>query len=503
LLPKKVMQRLIEKTDFKNLTILTLVNLIIGIYLISTMVLISKDGTLYINCARQFTTHNPISVISNIETAPGYPFLIFLIHKFIDFFTNNNSLQRWILSAQMVSLFSKLVGSVFLYYIGTLLLDQKKFVFWGILILNILPDSAEYGSDALTEWPHLMFLSIGFLLLLCGAQYRKSQMFGLAGITTGLGYLVRSESCQLLIYGGIWLLFNLVRPTNRMKRPKAAVALLLMAVGFIIIAAPYMKIKGYAFPKQRMLRLSETSSVSDNVKFVSPTSTAYTGEIMGNKTIMKNIFETLVYYFVPGLFIGCWHYFRKQSKRIEQGFFAAAFIILNVMMLLWQQNYQHFISRRHTLPLIVFTMFCVPIGMQIISDWISERTSRGKSTTEKNRRNWYYILIALGVTICFVKLIKHTSSQKSGYRDAAMWLNKNTTPEDIIAVPDKRITYYAERNGMEYSDERQISKRVNYIIRVVKENDVTPSFGRNIEEKYLTWIDKENSRKLVIYKVLR
>jgi hypothetical protein len=73
------MQRLIEKTDFKNIAILILINLIIGIYLIATTVLISKDGTTYINCARQFSHSNLISAISNIETAPGYPFLIFLM----------------------------------------------------------------------------------------------------------------------------------------------------------------------------------------------------------------------------------------------------------------------------------------------------------------------------------------------------------------------------------------------------------------------------------------
>jgi len=73
---------------------------------------------------------------------------------------------------------------------------------------------------------------------------------------------------------------------------------------------------------------------------------------------------------------------------------------------------------------------------------------------------------------------------------------------DIIAIPDKRITFYAERKGLEYGE--QIPEQVDYIVRIVKSGDEKLGFGKDNKEEYSTWVDKrKKSRKLVIYKVIR
>jgi hypothetical protein len=499
-----VKKQLLEKQDFVNISILAAVILAVGIYLICTTVLISKDGIFYIDCAKQFVTNTPIEAMRNMQVCPGYPILIYLIHRTAGLFTHTDSLQRWIVSTQAVSLLGKLIASAALYFAGSYFAGRKA-AFWGILILSVLPDSAEYGSDALTEWPQLMFLATGFLLLLWSTQHRKSWVFGLAGIAAGLGYLVRSESCQLLIYGGVWLIFNLIKPEGKMKRTKAVCALIFLAAGFAVIAAPYMKLKGYVFPDQNILKLPAILSVNNNCDSVCDTNICLAGmslgKTMGNKTLIKNICETLMYYFVPGLLIGCWYYFRKQSKSPEQAFYAAAFIILNIALLSWQISHQHFLSRRHTLALIAFTAFYIPIGIEIIAGWISERFSKGKPITEKDTQRWFYILLAIGIAICLPKLLKLIDTQKYGYRDAAAWLGKHTAPSDVIAVPDKRITYYAERTGVEYIE--QIPEQAGYVVRIIKSGDKRQKFSGNVEEMYSTRVDKKESRKLVIYKVLQ
>lgn len=491
---------LVEKRDFVNIAILTAVILAVGIYLICTTVLISKDGTLYIDLAKTFVGSNFIDAVRNMQVCPGYSFLIYLMHKTAGLIVNAESLQSWIVSAQAVSLFSKLIASAALYFAGSYFAGRKA-AFWGILILSILPDSAEYGSDALTEWPQLMFLTTGFLLLLWGTQYRKVWMFGLAGIAAGLGYLVRSESCQLLIYGGVWLLFNVIRPEGKMRRTKAVVALILLAAGFAVIAAPYMKLKGYAFPDQKLFKLPAILSVNNNADSSGGVNICLAGislgETRGDKTLTKNICETLMYYFVPGLLIGCYYYFRKQSKSQQQTFYAAAFIVFNILMFLWQLYFRkslglNYLSRRHTLALIAFTAFYIPIGIEIIAGWINK----------KDMHSWFYILMFIGIAICMPKLFKLIGTQKYGYRYAAAWLGKNTAPADVIAVPDKRITFYAERKGIEYSEKKKISKQAGYIVRVIKSGDDKPNNDENVNEEHSTWVDKKESKKLVIYKVI-
>jgi hypothetical protein len=268
-----------------------------------------------------------------------------------------------------------------------------------------------------------------------------------------------------------------------------------------------MKLKGYVFPKQSIWKLPAVLSVNDNANSVCGTNVCvagiYTSKTEGNKTLTKNICETLMYYFVPGLLIGCYYYFRKQSKSPEQTFYAAAFIVLNIVLLSWQISHQHFLSRRHTLALVAFTIFYIPVGLHVIARWLSRRTSKSDSAVEENIRRWFFILMVVGFGICAVKLARITPLrwERQGYRNTAEWLNKNTASTDIIAVPDMRIVFYAERKGLEYSE--QIPEQVNYVVRIVKSEDEKLGFGKETKEEYSTSVNKHKKRgKLVTYKVI-
>lgn len=437
----------------------------IGIYLIVTTTLISKDGRLYIECAKQIED-NPVEAVRNMQPCPGYPLLISLMHRTMGIFSDTKSIQGWIFSAQFVSLLSKIIASVALYFVGCYFVGARA-SFWGVLILTILPDSAEFGSDALADWPHIMFLVIGFLLLLSGARRGKSWMFGFAGIIAGLAYLVRSEGCQLVLYGGAWLLFNFIKPQGQMKRTMAAGSLILLLAGFAAIAIPYMQLRGYVFPDQNMFKLPELLSFSGNINTsIINTNMCLAGLsikwLIGDGTLITNMCETLMYYFFPALIIGSYCYFRKHSKTFEQTFFAAAFVIFNIAMLSWQSD--RFLSRRHVMPLIIFTVFYIPIGLEVIAGWISEKSKQNKISMQKNKQRWFFILLIVGIVICVPKLLRPLGIKKQGYIDAAMWLKENTKPEDIIAAVDKRIAFYGERvstGGAEY----EIFEDIQYTVK--------------------------------------
>jgi len=498
--------QLVKEKNLIHIIILLAVALGIGIYLIATTVLIAKDGTFYIELAKSIAD-NPVEAMRNIPSW-GYPFLIHLMHKMIGLFYDATSLQGWIISAQAVSLISKVIASIALYFVGSYFVGSRL-SFWGVLILSILPDSAEYGSDALSNWPNIMFLAIGFLLLLLGSRFRKNWMFGWAGITTGLGYLIRPECGQVVLYGSAWLLFNLIRPQGKMRRIKAIGALVLLLAGFAVIAVPYMRSKGYIFPRQGIWKLPALLSMSnDSIGSAFDTNICLAGlsvgKIIGDDTLITNMCETLVYYFITPLLIGCYYYFRKQSKTLEQTFFAAAFITVNVGILLWQSSCRGFLSRRHTFVLVAFTIFYIPVGLHVIASWLSRRTSKSDSAVEENIRRWFFILMVVGFVICAAKFVRITPLrwEKAGYKETSEWLSKNTAPTNIIATPDKRITFYAEREGLEYGE--QIPEQVNYIVRIVRSEDEKLGFGKDNKEEYSTWMNKrKKSRKLVICKVIR
>jgi hypothetical protein len=142
--------------------------------------------------------------------------------------------------------------------------------------------------------------------------------------------------------------------------------------------------------------------------------------------------------------------------------------------------------------------------MEIIAGWINERSSKGRPITEKDAHRWFYILIIIGIVICLPKLFKLVGVQKYGYRNAAIWLNKNTVPTDVIGVPDLRISFYAERKGLKYIEYNEnISEQAGYVVRIIKSGDEKQDNDVNINEKFSTWVDKKENKKLVIYKVIR
>ena len=496
---------LANKNDFICLVILLAVAFGIGVYLIATTVLIAEDGVTYIKYADKLAAE-PLKAMRNTPLHPGGPLLICIANKIGTLLFGINSSQSMATCAQSVSLLSKITATAFLYFIGTFFVGSRM-SFWAVLILTFLPDAAEYGSDALSEWPYIMFLTGGFLLLLLGIRSNRWWMFGLVGLTASLGYLVRAECGQLIIYGAGWAIYNFIRPRKKMTRTQAIGALILLLVGFAAIAVPYMRFKGYVFPKQRLWELQSLLAMTNYnishsfIAYICPAGLSIRS-IIGDDTLVTNVCETLMYYFVPGLLIGSYYYFRKQSKTSEQTFFATAFLVVNVALLLWQSLCRNCLSKRHTLALVAFTVFYIPIGLHIIAGWISERTSKNNVIVPKNRQRWFLILMVVGMSICLPKLLSPIRIEKQGYRETANWLREIMLPDDIVAVPDVRIGFYSERKWVRYWDDN-ITAQTKYVVRVVKNKDEKPKFNRTVQEKYSVWIDRrEKKKRLVVYEVL-
>lgn len=495
--------RLLKKQDLVHLAILLVVALAIGGYLIATTVLIAKDGVVYIEYARRLAVE-PVKTMHNVPLYPGYPSLIYFTNRIIGLFYRGNPFEGWIISAQCTSLVCKIIATVVLYLVGSLLVGQRM-SFWAVLILTILPVPAKYGSDALTDWPHIMFLVTGFWLLLLGITDNKWWRFGLAGIIAGLGYLIRPECCQLVIYGGGWLLFNLVRPQNKMSRTKTVGALISLLAGFAVTTIPYMRIAGYIFPEQGIGALALFANIPGSATHA----TGQPGECSAGvvpveiaKGIWKlasNICEISMYYFVPAMLTGIYCHFRKQTK-YEEKFLITAFILLNVVMLLWLHCKHGYISKRHSFPLIVFTIFYVPIGLQILAARLKSRFPKDRLETNQKRQPWFLILLLFGVAICLPKLVRPIRIEKQAYRDAARWLKENSLQENLIAAPDRRIGFYAERPTIQILDDK-IPEKAEYIVKIVKsQNDRLTSY-RNLHQVY---INKQNKKDniIIIYKTM-
>ena len=491
------------KQDIIYISILLIAALCIGIYLISTTAVIARDGVGFIEYAKKLEIAPTKTMIQEYQH-PGYPMMILGIHKAIRLLSESDSLFSWIYSAQSIALVFRLLSIIVLYFIGKNLIVRRmsygrgRFSFWAILILILLPKPAHYGSDALSDWPQLFFLATGMLLLMRSATNRKWWLFGFAGLTAGVGYLIRPECAQVIIYGSLWLGLQLLGAKRSVNRPKTVLALALLVGGFLVAAGPYMRLKGAVFPKKgigefavntqnNQFALSQQQTVPNTAGFIP-------SDIAGAfKELFENIGETLMWFFVPALLIGMYSWLKKRKWNEPETFFIIALIVLNVPVMIWLYCKHGYMDVRHTLPLVVFTIFFIPTGLDILAGWLDE-----KCLKKSNVRFSFVVLTAIGIAICIPKLLRPLHYDKLIYRKAAQWFSENTLPSDLIATPDSRITFYSERKGVYYK-QQEPAKNVQYLVRVSKKKSL--SDDQNLPKVVdILYTDKSDRYMIDIYK---
>ena len=500
------------KMDFLYLSIILLTALIIGVYLICTTVLISKDGVYYIEQAQEFEKNSGILLKHH---PPGYPLLILTAYKFLSLFTNNSSNQVWIYSAQSVSLLFRLLTIIPLYFIGKLLVGNNK-SFWGILILILLPYPAALGSDVLREWPYLFILFTGLFFLLWSLESRKWWLMGIAGFISAIGYLIRPESFQIVIYGIIWLLLCIVNPKIwNVKRYKSAITMLLLVGFFILPTVCYMAKSKKILPSKvkAIIKKAHTSHFSDDIETIKVSKTSGTKIHPDNYKprkihealikIFNSVGENTMWFFLLMMLLGLLHYIR-HNIRFEQAFLIICFIIMNItmMVLRYYVSIPH-ISKRWTLALVALLALFVPTGVESAGQFLN-KFSKSKITTEtitqKKRISWPVIITLTGLLICLPKLVRPLGYDKQSYLEAVNWLKNNSSIDDNIVSSDKRIPFYAQRNAFKLKD--KLPEDANYLIYITEANDDLPKLHRDMIEKHSVWKDKEKKGKIIIYEIL-
>jgi hypothetical protein len=441
-----------------HLLILLIIALALGIYVLCTTVLMAKDGVTFISYAQNLTTSFK-NVLESNEQHPGYPALIAAAHEIVKRIAQIAPPMDWVYSAQSITLVCRLLAIVAIYFIGKLTVGIRH-SFWAVLILIALPKPAGYGSDTLSDWPHLLFLMTGFLVLMIGTRDNCWWCFGLTGLLAGMGYLIRPECAPLIVYGGVWLTLCLGRPISSVKRTAILFSMTAMIIGFAMIAAPYMYFKGGIFPKKHVGEFSSQSQPHcEAVAYTAAVAVPQIVKALGK--LFNNIGDTLMWFFMPFLFIGLYTWYKKRVP-IQEKFLLLTLLIVNIVTMIWLYSNYGYMSHRHTLPLVVFTIFYIPLGIEAAATWVSNRL------TFFTVKKVCWTLLVCGIVICIPKLVQPQNADKQSYKIAAEWLAANTDVSDSIAVPDIRISFYARRNSLRYEGGEVIPLNAHYVVRIFK-----------------------------------
>jgi hypothetical protein len=113
---------------------------------------------------------------------------------------------------------------------------------------------------------------------------------------------------------------------------------------------------------------------------------------------------------------------------------------------------------------------------------------------------WFYLLVAVGLVVCLPKLLMASPGNKVGYLAAAEWLQQNTKADDVLAVPDVRISFYAQRQGLFYVQYPN-SRRADYVVMINDgaEGQIPEGWCR----EYSVRVDRRTQKTLAIYSTAR
>jgi hypothetical protein len=254
-------------------------------------------------------------------------------------------------------------------------------------------------------------------------------------------------------------------------------------------------LKGAIFPKKQLFEFSgETAHLyyeSDNKCKHNFADVRVFG---GGVKLVKNISEILMWYYIPFAIIGLRLLLadKGQISRM-QSFVPKLFFILNIAAVLWLYSKYGYMSYRHNLAIVLMLVFYISAGMGLFIEQ-SWKKAMGilmpSVSEERGKLYWFAIIFICGICICLPKDLTPLRIKKQGFQAAAEWINANTVPTELIAVPDIRISFYANRPGRLYEG-GDVPVGCKYVVLLDKKNEDGQSFIKRHSRVVFNYISEK------------
>lgn len=432
------------KSNHRLFLLFILIAVLLGIFKSATLRCISNDAVTFLEFTDQLYTA-PGKAIRTYDQHPGYPTLVWFTQKCMGLWTENLTLEQQILSGQLVTGLCKIITLVVLYFLFGRFASPKTALLHAFLVL-LIPVYAENGGDALSDWPCLMFMAAALLLYLDGIRTDKPLCFILSGIASGLAYLIRPEGAFVVIVAGIYYAFTLLRKSQ--QRVPALKCLLMMGLTAALFAAPYMIYKGSLLPKKilnsnrnKTVQAQPASPASEAIKtnhtLRQPVRCGFLPDIFKGPLRFIDKVANVIYLLIVPIAIALFFKLGRFARLDAHDQVLAVFLVVWFGLLMWLYGYAGYISHRHVMPFVLFSMAWCGKGMALLA----RRCAADKNT----RRRFASVFIIVAIVIFIPKLIRPAHADKAHYTALGLWLNNNIPQDARLGVFDNRIGFYAQR----------------------------------------------------------
>ena len=197
--------------------------------------------------------------------------------------------------------------------------------------------------------------------------------------------------------------------------------------------------------------------------------------------------------------LGLYHRFRHEAAPLERALMVAVVLVNAGLMLAVHGGMGSGPPARYGFGLVALTIFYVPVGLEVMArqlDRVVAACGGPRASCNGRRLPWFHVLAILSVALCIPGLAKPVPAQEKAYRAASQWLQENTRAEDVIAVPDLRISLYAGRKGL-LCRQDPIEGLTRYVVGIRRPG--APQVPSGLHERYSVDLDGREHVSLVIY----
>lgn len=463
-------RRVTDAADRVRLLILVAVAVAVHGWVLTHTKVTARDSIGFARIALQFESptaaglDDVVAVLRHSQHPPGYPLAVLAVSWPVRQAYDAGLPDQMLRSAQVASSIAAVLLVFPTYWLGRLLFG--KFAgFAAALLFQVLPVPAEVTSDGLTEGLYLC--GLGTALLLGTRAIRKPGVGGflLCGLVTGLTYLVRPEG--MLVAAAAGLVAVAMGLTGRWPRSQAAAGVTALAVGAVLPAVPYMmliegitnKPSGIEFynkliktPREMILG----SGAGANLPHAGPPVAAWyvPGEdgprlawVAG--AVAKETTKTFHYFpaalAVLGVVLAVGRLRAEPWVWVPLLYGATLLAVISAMAYVGQNSAggrQHYVSERHTLPLVYVGCFFAALGIEKLPGlWV--RVSLVGRWPGHPAVAW---AVLFGIVISSVpKLVQPLHANREGHVHTGKYLREHLRDGDTLIDPFEWAQFYSGR----------------------------------------------------------
>ncbi len=397
----------------------------------------------------------------NTQHPPGYPLAVLAASWPVRAAYHADLPDQMLMSAQVASCVAAVLLVFPTYWLGRMLFG--KFAgFAAALLFQVLPVPAEVTSDGLTEGLYLLTLGTALLL---GTRAVKNPGVGgflLCGLATGATYLVRPEG--MLAAAAVGLVVVGMAAARRWAWPSVAAWLTALAVGAVLPALPYMVLIG---------GVSNKPSVDGMFQKIGN----WRERVVGGHGAARPPAPLLAVWYNPEADgplpawvpraiaaegVKTFHYapaglavlgLLAAARRLRAepwawvpiaygGLVLAAVAALASVGQVTQGERHHYVSERHTLPLVYVGCFFAAFAIEQLPGWLGRISLVGDWPAHPAVA---WAVLAGVVVSCVPRLVRPLHADRAGHVEAGRFLKDHMAPEDTLIDPFEWAGFYSGR----------------------------------------------------------